>query len=67
MGMTDGGAAHYVFRPSASHLLVRVPGYLEILRAHGVACRSLRSADPGRVIYEDDVQIVVVPYCSDHG
>ncbi|ANJ08209.1 hypothetical protein [Streptomyces parvulus] len=60
------GAAAW-FKPSAAHLLARVPGYLEILRAHGVACRSLRSADPGRVIYEDDVQIVVVPYSSDHG
>ncbi|WP_376726203.1 hypothetical protein [Streptomyces nigra] len=39
-----------------------LPGYLEILAAHGVECRLLRSADPGRVVYEDDVQIVVVPY-----
>ncbi|MFJ7018924.1 hypothetical protein ACIQUW_11300 [Streptomyces sp. NPDC101117] len=50
------------FKPSATHLLARVPGYLEILSAHGVECRLLRSADPGRVVYEDDVQIVVVPY-----
>ncbi|WP_411079143.1 hypothetical protein [Streptomyces sp. cmx-18-6] len=55
------GAAAW-FKPSAEHLLTRVPGYLEILAAHGVECRLLRSADPGRVIYEDDVQIVVVPY-----
>ncbi|MFJ4753919.1 hypothetical protein [Streptomyces sp. NPDC088763] len=55
------GAAAW-FKPSATHLLARVPGYLEILYAHGVECRLLRSADPGRVVYEDDVQIVVVPY-----
>ncbi|MEW2066322.1 hypothetical protein [Streptomyces sp. NPDC007346] len=55
------GAAAW-FKPSARHLLARVPGYLEILAAHGVDCRLLRSADPGRVIYEDDVQVVVVPY-----
>ncbi|CAM5652168.1 hypothetical protein SVIRM249S_00078 [Streptomyces viridochromogenes] len=55
------GAAAW-FKPSATHLLARVPGYLEILSAHGVECRLLRSADPGRVVYEDDVQIVVVPY-----
>lgn len=54
------GAAAW-FKPSATHLLARVPGYLEILSAHGVACQAVRSADPGRVIYEDDVQIVVVP------
>lgn len=55
------GAAAW-FKSSARHLLARVPGYLEILAAHGVECRLLRSADPGRVVYEDDVQIVVVPY-----
>ncbi|MGW2628872.1 hypothetical protein ACWC2K_06015 [Streptomyces chattanoogensis] len=55
------GAAAW-FKPSATHLIARVPGYLEILAAHGVDCRMMRCADPGRVIYEDDVQVVVVPY-----
>ncbi|MGY0017817.1 hypothetical protein [Streptomyces sp. cg35] len=54
------GAAAW-FKPSATHLLDRVPGYLEILAAHGVDCDLVRSADPGRVVYEDEVQIVVVP------
>ncbi|WP_338909268.1 hypothetical protein [Streptomyces nigra] len=58
------GAAAW-FKPSATHLLARVPGYLEILAAHGVDCQVLRSTDPGQVVYEDDVQIVVVPY--EHG
>ncbi|MGW4238742.1 hypothetical protein ACWEJP_18240 [Streptomyces sp. NPDC004749] len=58
------GAAAW-FKPSAIHLLARIPGYLEILSAHGIDCRVLRSADPGRVIYEDDVQIVVTPYALD--
>ncbi|MFD8274729.1 hypothetical protein [Streptomyces flaveolus] len=49
------GAAAW-FKPSATHLLARVSGSLEILSAHGVDCRALRSAAPGRVIYEDDVQ-----------
>ncbi|MER0428530.1 hypothetical protein ABR748_30565 [Streptomyces microflavus] len=43
-------------------MLERVPGYLQVLTAHGVECQLLRSADPGRVIYEDDVQVVVVPH-----
>ncbi|MEW2636045.1 hypothetical protein AB0903_31495 [Streptomyces sp. NPDC048389] len=55
------GAAAW-FKPSATHLLERVPGYLQVLTAHGVECQLLRSADPGRVIYEDDVQVVVVPH-----
>ncbi|MFE8975878.1 hypothetical protein ACFYM7_20975 [Streptomyces cyaneofuscatus] len=55
------GAAAW-FKPTATHLLQRVPGYLQVLTAHGVDCQLLRSADPGRVIYEDDVQVVVVPH-----
>ncbi|MGW5674682.1 hypothetical protein ACWEV4_06290 [Streptomyces sp. NPDC003860] len=58
------GAAAW-FKPSATHLLARVAGYLEILSAHGVDCQAVRSEDPGRVVYEDDVQIVVVPHVLD--
>ncbi|MED7922640.1 hypothetical protein SMD20_00215 [Nonomuraea sp. LP-02] len=49
------------FKASAGHLIRRVPGYLAILAAHGVECVRLESADPGRIIYEDDDQVVVVP------
>ena len=49
------------FKESAVHLIERVDGYLEILARHGVACHRVESEDPGRVIYEDDDQIVVVP------
>lgn len=50
------------FKETATHLIERVPPYLEILAAHDVACVRVESEGPGRVIYEDDVQIVVVPY-----
>ncbi|WEV28882.1 hypothetical protein OYE22_29625 [Streptomyces sp. 71268] len=50
------------FRSSARHLIERVDGYLEILTAHGVGWVRLSSTDPGRVLYEDAVQIVVVPH-----
>lgn len=55
------GAAAW-FKPTATHLLARLPGYLEILAAHGVECQEVRSAAPGRVIYEDAVQVVAVPF-----
>lgn len=55
------GAAAW-FKPTAVELIARVDGYLEILAAHGVECRLVRSADPGRVVYEDAHQIVVVPH-----
>ncbi|MEK8171626.1 hypothetical protein NKH77_25965 [Streptomyces sp. M19] len=49
------------FKSSSRELIGRVDGYLEILAAHGVECRMLRSTDPGRVVYEDAYQVVVVP------
>jgi hypothetical protein len=50
------------FRSSAEDLIKRVDGYLDILTAHGVECRMVQSTDPGRIVYEDEYQIVVVPH-----
>lgn len=51
------------FKTTATHLLARLPPYLELLRAHDEPFEVLYSdTPPGRVIYEDDVQIVVVPW-----
>jgi hypothetical protein len=50
------------FKTSASHLFERVPVYLEILAAHNLPCERFESADPGRVLYEDEHQVVVVPH-----
>lgn len=50
------------FKESAEALVGRAAGYLEILEAHGVRCAKLVSQQaPGRIIYEDADQIVVVP------
>ncbi|MGW7413721.1 hypothetical protein [Streptomyces sp. NPDC054863] len=50
------------FKVGSVELIGRVPGYLEILDAHGFECVEVRSADaPGRVVYEDEWQVVVVP------
>lgn len=49
------------FKPSAVAFLAPIPGYLAIMRAHGVDCVEVRSDDPGIVVYEDAYQIVVVP------
>jgi len=50
------------FKESAHHLIDRVDGYLHILDAHGVACQRVESLSPGRVVYEDADQVVVVPW-----
>lgn len=52
------------FKDSANHLLIRIPPYLEILAAHGVPCVRCESPNPGRILYEDDVQVVVVPQAA---
>ena len=47
------------FRSSATALLSRVDGYLALLDEHGVAWERIESDAPGRVVYEDAVQVVV--------
>lgn len=50
------------FKDTATHLLERIEPYLDMLRRHDVQFERLFSDDPGRVIYEDAVQVVVVPH-----
>lgn len=50
------------FKVSAAHLFERVDGYLDLLRAHGVDYEVVYSTQPGRIVYEDADQIVVVPW-----
>ncbi|WP_091324891.1 hypothetical protein [Arthrobacter sp. cf158] len=50
------------FKVTATHLISRIDFYIDLLRRHDVPCRAFYSSDPGVVLYEDDVQVVVVPY-----
>ncbi|MFJ8041356.1 hypothetical protein ACIRBX_12705 [Kitasatospora sp. NPDC096147] len=50
------------FKASAVEHVEQVSGHLEILGMYQVGCESIWSSDPGEVIYEDDHQVVVVPY-----
>jgi len=49
------------FALSSPHLVERVDGYLAILDRHDVPWERVESATPGRIIYEDADQVVVVP------
>ena len=49
------------FKASAQNLLSRVSGCLDLLDRYGVAWAERRCVDPGRVLYEDSVQVVVIP------
>ena len=50
------------FKVSVVHLLEGIDGYLELLHAHGVDYEVVWSTKPGRIIYEDTDQVVVVPW-----
>lgn len=50
------------FKRTSTHLLTGVEFYTDLLHRYGVGWRVLYSNDPGRVLYEDDVQIVVAPH-----
>ncbi|WOH18078.1 hypothetical protein IRJ34_17240 [Paenarthrobacter sp. GOM3] len=50
------------FKLSATHLLDRIGFYSDLLRRHDVPCDAFYSADPGTILYEDDVQVVAIPY-----
>lgn len=49
------------FKNSATHLLARVSGYIEILDAHAIGWIRLESNSPGEIIYEDQHQVIAQP------
>ncbi|MEU8222651.1 hypothetical protein [Kribbella sp. NPDC048915] len=53
------------FKPAAAYLEEPISGYLAILAAHNLPCERYESAVPGRVLYEDAHQVVVVPDATD--
>ena len=50
------------FRASASGLITRTALYTELLDAHGVPWERVETDDPGRVVFEDAVQVIAVPW-----
>jgi hypothetical protein len=53
------------FKSSAVRLFEPIPEYLAILAAHNLPCERYTSAAPGRVVYEDEHQVVVVPHAPE--
>lgn len=50
------------FKSSAAELLELARGYLDLLDRYDVRWVELRTSSPGRVTYEDAVQVVAVPF-----
>jgi hypothetical protein len=62
--LTEHPLAASWFKTGADHLLDRVPGYLAILDNHRIAWQRVETDEPGRVLYEDDHQVVAEPHRS---
>lgn len=49
------------FKTSAAHLVSYTHGYLVLLKRYDVECAVRFCDDPGRILYEDTVQVIAVP------
>ncbi|MFD7307550.1 hypothetical protein [Promicromonospora sp. NPDC059942] len=54
--------ARAFFRADALELLDITRGYLDLLDRYGVGWRSVRTFDPGRILYADDSQVIAEPW-----
>jgi hypothetical protein len=50
------------FKHDAREPVARMWDIVALLREHGAEVRLLRSANPGRVVYEDHLQVIVVEW-----
>jgi hypothetical protein len=50
------------FRDDATDAIRKMWDIVALLREHGVTVRMLRSANPGRILYQDPYQVVVVEW-----
>jgi hypothetical protein len=55
------GATAWFKAETPEHLVQALRRHLEILDEHGVAWERLESSDPGRIVYEDEWQVIVRP------
>jgi hypothetical protein len=50
------------FKPSASEHIARMRELVDLLEQHGCRCRMIKESRVGYITYEDDDQIVAVPF-----
>lgn len=53
------------FKADARALIAMMREYTALLDRYGVPWTELRTSTPGRIVYEDDVQVVAVPYAHE--
>ncbi len=59
------GAVAWFKKDAAAHLIAATLEHCTILDSYGVAWERVESDDPGRVVYDDAHQVVVVPRRAD--
>lgn len=50
------------FKSTSAELLEMTRGYLNLLDRYDVAWTELSTSMPGRITYEDEVQVIAVPF-----
>ncbi|MFJ6344491.1 hypothetical protein ACIQLM_03085 [Pseudarthrobacter oxydans] len=50
------------FKAESTQLLDMTAAYLDLLDRHDIPWMALRTRNPGRIVYEDEVQVVAVPH-----
>lgn len=60
--LPDDALTSWYIEDSAPQLLESVGFYTDLLDAYNIPWRQVRSANPGEVVYRDDVQVVVRPF-----
>ncbi|KAF1706968.1 hypothetical protein CSC73_14230 [Pseudoxanthomonas sacheonensis] len=62
LGIKEHRRAISWFKPAASEAIRRMWHLKELLDLHGVHVEVLHTSDPGKVVYEDDWQVIAKPY-----
>lgn len=60
--LPDDALTSWYIENSAPHWLDSMEFYTDLLDAYETPWREVRSANPGEIVYRDDVQIVVRPF-----
>ena len=50
------------FKAESTQLLDMTAAYLDLLDRHNIPWLALRTRNPGRLVYEDELQVVAVPH-----
>ncbi len=65
-GGNSVGAVTWFKRSTSAEMLERLEPLCGILTKYGVEWVAAESSDPGDVIYEDEIQVGVIPYTRSH-